>query len=678
MEILAPVGGQQQLIAAVRSGANAVYLGAKGFNARRNAENFENSDLSETVRYCHSHNVRVHVTLNTLVTDDELKSLYETADEVAEAGVDAVIVQDMAVMKYLKTVYPELPLHASTQAVVHNASGAQFMKELGFSRVVLARELTLDEMIKINERVDIETEAFVHGALCMSVSGACYLSSMIGGRSGNRGLCAQPCRLNFRSGEREYALSLKDMSHIKYVRELEKAGVCSLKIEGRMKRPEYVAASVSACRAALEGRPYDESTLRAVFSRGGFTDGYITGKRDLDMFGHREKEDVEAAEGVLKDIENTYHKENPLLPVQMELDILNDKPCLLRASYLDKVVEVNGEPAIPAREQGTDEALARRNLSKLGGTQFYLDRLTVNKKDGYMVPPSVLNAMRRAAVYALDEVLGRKKEYEKYGFSDDGSTGDSSRDGRPALWARFFRADQISEPDGYEKIILPIGELVRHTEIIEKYGEKVLCELPAVDFPEYEDETEKTLVKLNEMGLCGIYAENAYGIELGNRYGLCVYGGAGLNILNSSAMGVYEKCGLKGAVLSFELNMSKAEALRSGMRKGIVGYGYLPLMRLRNCPVKTKDGCRGCGGDRSLIDRRNVEFPVLCEGRRFSTLLNSVPLHIADRNIKNMDFVVLYFTKEPREACRKIYEDYINLRRSDIQRTGGLYYRTLA
>ena len=678
MEILAPVGGKQQLIAAVRSGANAVYLGAKGFNARRNAENFESCDLAETVRYCHSHNVKVHVTLNTLVTDDELNSLYETADEVAAAGVDAVIVQDMAVFRYLKTVYPELRLHASTQTVVHNASGAQFMKELGFSRVVLARELTIDEIIKINESVDIETEAFIHGALCMSVSGACYLSGMIGGRSGNRGLCAQPCRLDFRSGDREYALSLKDMSHIKYIEELEKAGVCSLKIEGRMKRPEYVAASVSACRAALEGRDYDEETLRAVFSRGGFTDGYITGSRDLDMFGHREKEDVEAAAKVLKDIENTYHKENQLLPVDMELTVSEDG-CALRAECLGKTALVTGEPAIPARERSTDEALARQNLSRLGGTQFYLNRLTVNEREGLMVPPSALNAMRREAIGALDEKLGEKNEYEKHPF--DHHRLDKTLPGRseePRLWARFFRAEQISDADGYEKIILPLWELKRNESVLKEYGGKVLAELPAVAFPEYEDRTEETVSYLAGLGLSGVYAENAYGITMSKKYGLDIYGGAGLNILNSSAMEIYEKQGLKGAAVSFELSLSRAEALECSVKKGIVAYGYLPLMRLRNCPAKTERGCGGCHGDRSLKDRRNVSFPILCEDRLFSTLLNSVPLHIADRRVRNTDFLLLYFTKESKTECHKIFDDYVNHRRSDEPRTGGLYFRTLA
>ena len=677
MEILAPVGGKEQLIAAVRSGANAVYLGAKGFNARRNADNFESCDLEETVHYCHSRNVKVHITLNTLVTDDELSELYKTADEISAAGVDAVIVQDMAVVRYLRTRYPDLPLHASTQSVVHNAMSAQYMKDIGFSRVVLARELSIDEIKKIRSEVDIELEAFVHGALCMCVSGACYMSSMIGGRSGNRGLCAQPCRLDFKSGARDYALSLKDMSHIKYVKELEEAGICSLKIEGRMKRPEYVAASVTACKNAIEGRPYDEDTLRAVFSRGGFTDGYYTAKRDLSMFGHREKEDVVAAAKVLKSIENTYHRENPLLPVDMELTVKDGEKCTLKVSCLGAEAVVYGDPAIKATGKMTDHETAYKNLSKLGGTQFYLGELTVNIGDGLMAPPSMLNAMRRTAIEQLSEALSGKNIYNKTEFEDK-PINDTPKNETPSLWARFFKASQISDADGYEKLIIPLFELFNNRDILEKYGEKVLCELPFVAFPEYDDRVYNMTEELKNAGLCGIYAENVYGIVLAKRLGLKVYGGSGLNILNSRALSMYENAGISGATLSFELNMAKAEKIQSRIETGIIGYGYLPLMRVRNCPAKTEKGCKGCDGRRSLTDRTGAKFTVLCENRLYSTVLNCVPLHIGDKRIKNQNHILLYFTKETKEECAEVFREFTAHKAPNGARTGGLYYRTLA
>ena len=299
-QILAPVGGQEQLEAAVRCGADAVYLGTKGFNARRNAANFGDTELDGAVRLCRTRGVKVYVTVNTMVLDAELASLEETADEVARSGADGVILQDMAAARLFERRWPQIHRVASTQTAVHNTDGARFLEDAGFQSFVLARELSLAEMEKILNAVRIPAEAFVHGAHCMCVSGMCYLSSVLGGRSGNRGLCAQPCRLDWRCGGGDHVLSLKDMSLMKHIRELADIGVETLKIEGRMKRPEYVAAAVTACRAARDGEPYDETALRAVFSRSGFTDGYLTGRPDADMFGFRTKEDVTGADGFLK------------------------------------------------------------------------------------------------------------------------------------------------------------------------------------------------------------------------------------------------------------------------------------------------------------------------------------------------------------------------------------------
>ena len=311
MEILAPAGNEQSLIAAVRSGADAVYLGTGAFNARRNADNFKDNSLAEAVNYCHGRGVKVYVTLNTLIRDEELPAFLTAAREVAEAGPDGVIVQDLAVAQVLKTICPDLPLVGSTQMSVHNAAGVKALEDMGFSRVVLARELTLEEIRAIRRETRAELEVFVHGALCMSVSGMCYYSAMMGERSGNRGLCAQPCRLNASCNGRPYALSLKDMSFITRVRDLEAAGVCSVKIEGRMKRPEYVAAAVTAVRTALEGKEPDMATLQAVFSRSGFTDGYLTGKRSVRMFGVRTAEDAAASKTVFGKLADLYRRECP-------------------------------------------------------------------------------------------------------------------------------------------------------------------------------------------------------------------------------------------------------------------------------------------------------------------------------------------------------------------------------
>lgn len=265
MQILAPAGNADSLAAAVRSGADAVYLGAGAFNARRNAENFGPGGLKAAIEYCHGRGVEVHVTLNTLIRDEEREAFLQTAREVIEAGADAVIVQDMGAAAYLRRLCPELPLSASTQMAIHNAAGAKKMEEMGFFQAVLARELSLKEIKYIHDNTNIRLETFVHGAHCMSVSGMCYMSAALGERSGNRGLCAQPCRLNFVCRGREYALSLKDLSFVAHIKELEQAGVTTLKIEGRMKRPEYVAAAVTAVRQARAGEQPDMEGLKKYF-----------------------------------------------------------------------------------------------------------------------------------------------------------------------------------------------------------------------------------------------------------------------------------------------------------------------------------------------------------------------------------------------------------------------------
>ena len=409
-EILAPVGGEEQLKAALRCGADAVYFGLQNFNARRNADNFNGEGLEDTIRKCHEHSCRVYITVNTLVFDDELKDVYRAVDTAAEAGADALIIQDFAVAAYAKEYYPGLKRYASTQMAVHNSEGVRALQKWGFDRVVLARELSLKEIRTIVSETGADVEVFVHGAHCMSLSGNCYLSSMIGGRSGNRGLCAQPCRLDCSVCGRDHALSLKDLSYMDHIKELAEAGVGSLKIEGRMKRAEYVAAAVTACRNAREGKPYDIDTLRSVFSRSGFTDGYLTGKRTLDMFGYRTKEDVVAAEGVLRDLSRLYEKEVQSVPVDMYFTVRAGEPAALTLS--DGIRWVSCEGPIPeqARTAPLTKESAEKNLSKLGGTIYRLGSLSAEIGEGLMLPVSALNEMRRNAVKALTDA--RVEDFE--------------------------------------------------------------------------------------------------------------------------------------------------------------------------------------------------------------------------------------------------------------------------
>ena len=672
--ILAPAGTAAAVTAAVRCGADAVYLGAKNFNARRNAENFDELSLPATVRFCHERGAGVIVTVNTLVRDGELSALEETVDEVASAGVDGVIVQDMAVMRLFMERYPDLPRHASTQTVVHDLYGARYLEELGYQAIVLARELTLREIEYIASRVSVKTEAFVHGAHCMSLSGACYLSAMLGGRSGNRGLCAQPCRLDWRCGGEDYALSLKDMSLLDHVRELADAGVSMLKIEGRMKRPEYVAAAVTACRQAIAGEAYDADVLRSVFSRSGFTDGYLTGKRDKSMFGTRTKEDVTGAEKVLKKLSALYEKETPRVGVSMALTMTGEA-ARLAVSDGENTVAVSGEAPQKALNRPTDAESARKSLTKTGGTPFYITRFDADIQPGLMLPAAGLNALRREALEKLLALRGEPKPWPRRSAPEKKTAPARDRDREPALWARFYDPAQIPGDEAYEKLLLPVERL--DAALIAWYGGRLVGELPAALFPEDEEAFARRLRRLRDAGLREVWGNNVYAIPLARELGLTLRGGAGLNVLNTPALEEYEAAGLQSVTASFELDMRSVKALGGSAPVGILAYGCLPLMRFRNCPVRADVGCAGCGGRGELTDRRGVRFAVECGEKKYSTLLNSVPLHIAERDLRGLDYALLWFTRESRAECRRVTEEYLAREKSAAPRTGGLYYREL-
>lgn len=673
LEILAPVGGEEQLVAAVRAGANAVYLGTGGFNARRNAKNFSTQDLPHAVSYCHARGVAVHVTVNTLIFDDELDALSKEVDAIAAAGVDAVIVQDLAVARLFRTRYPSIRRHASTQMAVHNLDGARMAQALGFDRVVLARELTLTEIRKISENVEIETEIFVHGAHCMCLSGACYLSSLIGGRSGNRGLCAQPCRTDFRVGKKSYALSLKDMSLVNRIDELSHSGVVSLKIEGRMKRPEYVAAAVTACRQSRDGEPYDLDTLEKVFSRSGFTQGFLDGKRNADMFGVRTRADAEASAQVLGSLAALYRNEYPGVGADMALHVV---PELTQLSVSDgtHTVTVTGGAPQPAQKRPLDYEAAKKSLSKTGGTPFFLRNLDFSCEDGLFVPSSQLNAMRTQALASLLAQRGTVTSHTAQVEITDIPAAPHAAD-NAALWCKCQTFAQAQAVGDCDKIILPASEILAHPEAFSHFGERLICALEPVLFPQYEGAFEAQVQAVCALGVKAAWTENIYGIALAKRLGMGLYGGMALNITNSRALSEYEALGLQAATVSAELSAQRIAALGGTLVRGAVTYGYLPAMRVRACPVKSGSGCGSCPGHAVLKDRMGVEFSYVCAGRRYGTLYNSVPLYAADRRLKNLDFQLAWFTIETPQAAAQISSLLRKGAPFDGAMTRGLYFR---
>ncbi|MBR5731490.1 MAG: U32 family peptidase [Firmicutes bacterium] len=688
-EILAPVGGEQQLKAAVRCGADAVYFGLQDFNARRSADNFAGEDLPGTMDYCHERGVRVYITINTLVKESELKDVYKTIDAACRNRADGLIVQDLAVASYARKNWPGVPLIASTQMAVHNAEGTMLLKEMGFSRAVLARELSLSEIREIYEKTGMELECFVHGAHCMGVSGICYISSMIGGRSGNRGLCAQPCRLDCSVCGRDHALSLKDLSYIKHIEELADAGVRSLKIEGRMKRPEYVAAAVTACRAVLDGKEPDMEALRAVFSRSGFTDGYLTGKRDLGMFGYRTKEDVTAADQVLGDLAELYEKEPQNVPVDMVLSVQEGRPSALTVRCGGLTVSSEGAVPQAAKTLPITEDYVRRSLSKTGGTPYFLNSLKLFAGEGLMLPSSQLNELRRDALGKLarariDAFETRPDMPSK--APERPSAAQKSLSGETALWARFERPDQLFSgcPD---TVIVPLSRLAEDPSCIPMAKDcgalRIMAEIPTVVWPSGMERVRKQLLKIKELNIKDVYVENLGGLRLSKEYDLAAHGGMCLNITNSESLLEHASLGLEDCCLSFELPFKDmTELLRTAedtpsVPCGIVAYGYLPLMRFRACPARGKNGCGSCRGLNVLTDRKGEEFTIICKEKQYSELLNCVPLYIGDRRRPKTDHELLYFTAETAEDCKKVTEAFREGLPIDGRRTAGLYLREL-
>ena len=682
-EILAPAGGMDALIAAVRSGADAVYLGGQRFNARRSAHNFDDEALEQAVRYCHIRGVKVYLTLNTLITDSEVPELLAQAAVAAAAGVDGILVQDFGVAQILKTVSPHLPLMASTQMTVHNVAGARAAKAMGMTRVVLARELSKDEIATITREGGIETEVFVHGALCMSVSGQCYLSAMLGGRSGNRGVCAQPCRLPFAGGGKEYALSLKDMSLVDHIQELAQMGVSSLKIEGRMKRPEYVAAAVTACRNALEGRAVDFEALTAVFARSGFTGGYYEGKPGFSMFGIREKEDVTAATGkLLGQLATLYRSERAAVPVDLELEMRADEPAALTIKDDNgHTARVIGDQPQIAQNHPTDEALARRGLEKMGGTPFVLRELACHIDPELMLPISALNTMRKEAIARLEEQRGAPHPIPFDASVLKPIAANPKRTGQPPLRVRLQNLGQLSPTiaEQAQMITVPLSRLADDYSWL-AYRDKICAEIPPALFPKAERRVGQQLAALKGMGLKAVSAGNIGAVHLGRELGFTVYGDFNLNVLNSYTLAHLAELGVKDACLSIELNLKNLESMQRHLPVGIIAYGSIPLMTLRSCPLKGPKGCGDCRGVGALTDRKGNVFAVDCVEREYSRLLNTVPLWLADRLecLEGLDFATLYFTHESPGDCVRVLERYQHGGECPAGvRTGGLYFRNL-
>ena len=683
IEILAPVGSEEMLRAAVFSGADAVYLGFSGFNARTGAGNFDADSLQEAVRFCHARGVAVHVALNTTVYGTELPALEQAIRAVAASGADAVICQDLAVATLIGKIAPKLPRHGSTQMSVHTLQGALELKELGFTRVVLARELSLPEVEHITKHCGIETECFIHGALCMSVSGQCYMSAFLGGRSGNRGSCAGPCRLPFEANAlpegkpgRLHHLSLKDNSAIDKLDKLQAIGVASAKIEGRLRTPEYVAAAVSACLAGREGRAYDRDLLKNAFSRSGFTSGYLDGKIDGTMFGVRSEADAELTKKTLPMLRELYRRERSRVPVQMKLEIEEggEKLTVTDADGNKAFAYGDAEPQ-PARTDPTESL--NRSLAKTGGTPFTAEKITVEMDGGpWFIPGSAVNELRREA---LDALLKKREALRPWPTTEEHVAALPQRTLPPrrALRARFERWEQVPERalDGVEYLILPIAQADR---VPREWRAKTLLELPRVMFGALEQDTARRIAATQDAGFAGYEVSNIAHLRLCR--GLPMTGGFGLNITNNVAAQFYAEQGLSSLLILPEVKDSDIASIaptRNGkpVPTGVMIYGHMPLMLTRACPLQNIHDCAHCDKTGVLTDRKAKKFPVRC-GLGVRTIYNPVPIYMGDKpGALAVDYGVAYFTLESREEAAQILDSIRTHAPFEGDFTRGLYFK---
>ena len=665
MELLAPAGNMECLKTAVQSGANAVYLAGKSFGARSFADNFTEEELREAIRYCHLRHVKAYVTVNTMTLDRELGEMDAFIAILADAGADGVIVQDMGVLRRVHEICPDLPIHASTQMTIHNLAGVKALETLGVTRVVLSRELSGKEIETIKKNCHAELEVFVHGAMCMSYSGQCLMSSVLGGRSGNRGKCAQPCRLAYRQkdGKEQFYLSLKDMSLIRHLEELQKMGVASLKIEGRMKGPDYVAAVVGTYRRCLDERrmPKKEEELRLnqVFYRGGLTDGYYTNQKGTGMFAF-DKPDNPYLKGA--DAMQATPLPERTEPIFCKVVLGEGKvPEITLKGMGHEILHCGEFPLQTAQKNPANQESVREQISKTGGTAFRFEPLEIEIIGAPFAPVKELNALRRSAIEKLEHaILSKDKKTIR-----NKPLCLTSAEQKPMQITAGVRTKEQFEAVcdlNLSYIDVPLSVVYEHQEYFVAYKERVVVAPPVIVTDTDYESVCGQIKELNQMGFSLLRAENIYWLIHKNWN---LLGGHRLNVANSLAMQQLGEMGLKTICLSAELNLAQVRDIRKCFDTELLIYGHLPLMITENCVLKNMKACP-CDGIGEIVDRKGAVFPVIKDDTICrSVILNSVPLYLADKLDEVQDCGVAYgrmqFTIETPKDCRMIAEQYLKL-----------------
>ena len=689
MELLSPAGGLDYLIAAVQTGADAVYMGFGAFNARRSAKNFTDEEFASAVAYCHLRGVRVFLTLNTLLTDRELEQAAESLRKASDMGVDAILVQDWGLLTLAREIVPDVPLHASTQMSLFTLGGANEAAALGLERVVLARELARDEIREICAGCPAEIEVFAHGALCMCYSGQCEMSAVVGERSGNRGACAQPCRLPYgvngpcRGG---HPLSLKDANLSAYLTEMEAMGVACLKLEGRMKRPEYVAVVTGIYRRLLDEkrRPTAEESrrLEQAFSRSGFTDGYWLGKKGPQMFGTRPENAPEPKE-LFAEAREMYEngRENRKVPVNLRLTVRRGEPVRLGGACAvhGGAAFAMGTGAVPeeARNRAVTAEELRQRLSKTGGTVFTADRVEIELDEGLTIPASAVNGLRREL---LEELAKRRMDIPPRRKLPAPPLPDAPEGGQAMRFTcSVQKSEQVTAALLAEKpaaVYVPVEELERLDPELD-WGETELCAvLPRIFRTADETPLRQLLEQHPEASAVAI--GNLGHLPIVRGLNRTLRGDFGLNIFNSRALLFWQGQGLASATVSFELRWQQVRDLRKYLPCEAIIYGRLPLMVTENCVTRCSVGCTHGAGS-VLTDRTGARFPVLCGYGCRCEIQNSKTLFLADKPEMRrcgLTYGRLRFTTETPEQCVQVLQRYQNggdWTPEDLTR--GLFYR---
>lgn len=662
-ELLAPAGSLESLKAAVYAGADAVYFGVPQFNARMKAKNFTASELDEAFSLCALHGVKTHITLNTLLFGREIKKALEVVSELEGTyRPDAYIVQDLGLAYELKKRFPDIVLHASTQAEVHNAYGLEPFCRLGFSRVVIAREVNRDEIAAFRD-CGIETEIFIHGAVCVCQSGGCLMSSLIGGRSGNRGECAYPCRLPYK-GKNPYPLSLKDMCLAEHIPEIISLGVTALKIEGRMKPPSYVYEVTSLYRRLLDenrsATPEEIRRQQAVFSRSGFSDGYFISKINSSMFGIRSDADKENSRGVITEISEKK------LPTELDASLRIGSPSVLKLSCNRASATVYGEEVLAAQNKPLSSSEVEARLSKLGNTPFSAKNVRVDVEDGAYMTVSSLNALRRDGADALIKALTSSRVRECGIPADIPEI--SKKTTVPGLVIRMGRAPNADHLDAAVRYEIPLEQTAIWKPLVNSYKEKLCLIIPRTVYDTQLGEVKALLLEASKSGISMICAENPEFLCLAKDFS--IFGGLCLNVTNKSTASVLNSLGFAQITVSPEANM----ALAAEINAAYAVYGKLPLMYTRTCIITNQ---RGCMKNRDphlcraqLTDRTGAEFTVVGGYAHTNTVYNSVPLWLLDRPITTEN-PLLYFTTESKNEENFVLKAYYDKTPSHTPFTRG-------